>query len=45
MTALIQQKMAELNSTIEVRRSRGFDATLPLVQSRLWEAINGRPAQ
>ena len=33
VTALIQQKMAELNSTIEVRRSRGFDATLPLVQA------------
>jgi PAS domain S-box-containing protein len=33
VTALIQQKMAELNSTIAVRRSRGFDATLPLVQA------------
>src|SRR6476469_3760611 len=33
VTALIQQKMAELNSTIEVRRSRGFDATLPIVQA------------
>src|SRR6476661_5995673 len=33
VTALIQQKMAELNSTIEVRRSQGFDATLPLVQA------------
>src|SRR6476646_7043102 len=33
VTALIQQKMAELNSTIEVRRSRGFDATLPLIRA------------
>ena len=33
VTALIQQKMAELNSTIEVRRSRGLDATLPLVRA------------
>ena len=33
VTTLIQQKMAELNSTIEVRRSRGFDATLPLVRA------------
>ncbi len=33
VTALIQQKMAELNSTIAVRRSRGFEATLPLVQA------------
>ena len=33
VTDLIQQKMAELNSTIAVRRSRGFDATLPLVQA------------
>jgi PAS domain S-box-containing protein len=33
VTALIQQKMAELNSTIEVRRSSGFEATLPLVQA------------
>src|SRR6476660_9800787 len=33
VTALIQQKMAELNSTIEVRRSQGFDATLPIVQA------------
>jgi PAS domain S-box-containing protein len=32
-TTLIQQKMAELNSSIEVRRSQGFDATLPLVQA------------
>jgi len=30
---LIQHKMAELNSTIEVRRSRGFDAALPLVRA------------
>src|SRR5678815_293432 len=33
VTALIQHKMAELNSTIEVRRSRGFDAALPLVRA------------
>jgi len=33
VTDLIQQKMAELNSTVEVRRSQGFDATLPLVQA------------
>jgi len=33
VTALIQQKMAELNSTIEVRRTHGFDATLPLVRA------------
>ncbi len=33
VTALIQQKMAELNSTIEVRRSQGFDATLPIVRA------------
>src|SRR6478752_7002124 len=33
VTALIQQKMAELNSTIAVRRNRGFDATLPIVQA------------
>src|SRR4029077_10150144 len=33
VTALIQQKMAELNSTIAVRRSRGFDATLHLFQA------------
>ena len=33
VTTLIQQKMAELTSTIEVRRSRGFDATLPLVRA------------
>ena len=33
VTTLIQHKMAELNSTIEVRRSRGFDATLPLVRA------------
>src|SRR6476659_384903 len=33
VTTLIQHKMAELNSTIEVRRSRGFDAALPLVRA------------
>jgi PAS domain S-box-containing protein len=33
VTALVRQKMAELNSTIEVRRSSGFDATLPLVRA------------
>ena len=35
VTALIQQKMAELNSTIELRRSQGFDATLPLSKPAL----------
>ncbi len=33
VTTLIQQKMAELNSIIEVRRHSGFDAALPLVQA------------
>lgn len=33
VTALIQQKMAELNSTIELRRSGGFEASLPLVRA------------
>ncbi len=33
VTALIHQKMTELNSTIEVRRRQGFDATLPLVRA------------
>jgi PAS domain S-box-containing protein len=33
VTALVQQKMAELNSTIEVRRGGGFDAALALVRA------------
>jgi PAS domain S-box-containing protein len=33
VTMLIEQKMAELRSTIEVRRSGGFEAALPLVQA------------
>jgi PAS domain S-box-containing protein len=33
ITQLIQQKMEELRSSIELRRSRGFDATVPLVRA------------
>jgi len=33
VTGLIQQKMAELRSTIELRRSGGLEAALPLVQA------------
>jgi PAS domain S-box-containing protein len=33
VTHLIAQKMAELRSTIEVRRSGGFEAALPLVRA------------
>jgi len=33
VTDLIQRKMAELRSTIELRRSAGFEATLPQIQS------------
>ncbi len=33
VTDLIQRKMAELHSTIEIRRSEGFEAALPLVRA------------
>ena len=39
---LIEQKMAELRSTIELRRSGGFDAAVPVIRAGSGKQLDGR---